>query len=180
VRADLGNLHRLMHRNDEAVQELREANDLIARTATDTNTSRPLALSELAEAELDDGNADAALAAATQALAMARKVLPAKHYLLGVPLFALARVDLARGRADEAEPLLREALAVRTPPHPAEDLRVIEVKVALVRALSALGRKDDQKELRAQIESVLRTSTSPYAADLRARLAAARPLAAMR
>ncbi|TLY51290.1 MAG: tetratricopeptide repeat protein [Gammaproteobacteria bacterium] len=71
----------------------------------------------------------------------------------------------------EAEPLLREALAVRCPPHPADDPRVLEVKVALVNALAAQGKSDEARMLTAEIKRPLKASTSPYAADLLARLA---------
>ena len=56
--------------------------------------------------------------------------------------------------------------------HPANDLRVLEVKVALVNALAAHYKTDAARTLRAEIESLLKPLSSPYAADLRERLAA--------
>ena len=56
--------------------------------------------------------------------------------------------------------------------HPANDLRVLEVKVALVNALAAHYKTDAARTLRAKIESLLKPLSSPYAADLRERLAA--------
>ncbi len=88
-----------------------------------------------------------------------------------MPLFALARADLALQRAQAAESLLREALAVRTPGCPAGDIRALEVEVGLVNALEMQGRIGEARTLRAKIEPQLRASSSPYAADLRRRLA---------
>jgi hypothetical protein len=48
---------------------------------------------------------------------------------------------------------------------------VLEVEVALAGALRALHRDDEADALEATIEPVLAASASPYAADLRARLA---------
>jgi serine/threonine-protein kinase len=155
------------------VEELQAASTALAATATKTNTSRPLVLAELAEAQLDAGDAAAAAKTAAEALALARIAYTAKHYVLGIPLFALARAQLAQGDAAGAEPLLREALALRQPPHPAADPRVLEVKVALVDALTTLKRDAEAQALRAEIEPLLAASSTPYAADLRARLAAA-------
>jgi len=56
---------------------------------------------------------------------------------------------------------------------PAGDPRVLEVKVALVDALEGQGRAAETRALREEIEGPLRASRSPYAADLRARLAEA-------
>jgi hypothetical protein len=85
-------------------------------------------------------------------------------------LFVLARADLALDRACEAEPLLREALAARSPPYPDSDPRV-EVRIALVNALAELGDLDEAHALTTEIDPLLKTSSSPYAADLRTRLA---------
>ena len=126
---------------------------------------------QLAEAQLDAGDAHRAQSTATVALAIARHVLPANNWQLGTALFALTRTELALGHANAAEPLLREALAVRSPPHPANDLRVLEVKVSLVSALSAQSKNDAARTLRSDIEPLLKTLASPYAADLRERLA---------
>jgi hypothetical protein len=48
----------------------------------------------------------------------------------------------------------------------------LEVKVGLVDALEALKKADEARALRAEIEPLLKASTSPYAAELRERLAA--------
>ena len=100
-----------------------------------------------------------------------RTALPSGNYRLGAPLFALARAKLALGRPNEAEPLLREALSVRNPPHPADDVRVLEVKVSLAAALAALGRNAESRVLINEVGPPLMASSSPYATDLRARLA---------
>ncbi|HEY6894047.1 MAG TPA: serine/threonine-protein kinase, partial [Rhodanobacteraceae bacterium] len=86
LRADLGKLMRLQHRVAESLVELKAANDMLAKTASPTDMSRPLAIAELAEAELESGDVDAAGRSAEQALAAARKAYPAQHYMLGVPL----------------------------------------------------------------------------------------------
>jgi len=127
---------------------------------------------ELAEAELDAGHIEEAEAAASEALAAVRKQGSGPNLRLGSPLYALARIKLAQGHAGEAEPLLREALAVRSPPDPASDPRVLEVQVALINALSATGKQDAARRLRATVDPLLAKTASPYAADLRGRLAA--------
>ena len=131
---------------------------------------RPRALADLSQAQLDSGEAAAAYATATQALAYGRKALK-DNYELAIPLFALARTAQALERPTEAEPLLREALALRSPVHPPDDPRILEVKVAMVSTLRAQQKIDESDRLRADIDAVLTASTTPYAAELRERLA---------
>ncbi|MGH8173003.1 MAG: tetratricopeptide repeat protein, partial [Rhodanobacteraceae bacterium] len=168
---DVGNIRRLQHRYADALRELEAADDLFAKNTDESNPWRPQAVAGLSETQLDMGSIDSAVVTAERALSLARKALPKGHYQLGIPLFALARAELAQGRAADAEPLLREALMVRSPPHPADDPRVLEVNVCLVNALRALHREDEARALRSEIEPVLKASASPYAAELRARLA---------
>ncbi|HET6546440.1 MAG TPA: serine/threonine-protein kinase [Rhodanobacteraceae bacterium] len=175
LRGELGDVLRLQHRFKEAREEIAAAASDLAESLTEAGTPKNPVLAglqaQLAEAEFDAGDARGAQATATSALTMARKVLPPRNYRLGAPLFALARADIALGRAADAEPLLREALAVRSPPYPADDPRVLEVKVALAVALRALHRGGEARAIEADIDPMLGASTSPYAADLRARLA---------
>jgi serine/threonine-protein kinase len=171
LRADLGKLRRWQHRLAESLVELNAANEVLAKNARPTDMSRPLAQAELAQAELDAGDVESAGRTADEALAAARKAYPARHYMLGVPLFAVASTRLAAGRAGEAEPLLVEALAVRSPPHPASDPRVLEVEVALVDAWTKLGKSDEARRMRDEVEPRLRALGTPYGADLRQRLA---------
>ncbi|HKE48189.1 MAG TPA: serine/threonine-protein kinase [Rhodanobacteraceae bacterium] len=173
TRAHLGNVLRLRHRAVEGRRELEAALNALQRSGNETNPSFALMDAQLSEAQLDTADAALAEATATAALAAARKALPKANVRLGAPLFALGRAKLARGRAEEAEPLLREALAVRSPPHPPGDPRVVEVEVALAVALAALDRRDEAAALAAQVAPELTASQSPYAADLRARLAGA-------
>lgn len=168
---DLGNLRRLQHRPADALIELAAAADAFDTDAAVKNPWRPQAVAGLSEAQLDAGDADAAAQTGQRAVALAREALPPRYYQLGIPLFAAARAMLAQGRAGDAETLLREALAVRSPLFPADDPRMLEVKVALVVALTSLGRIDEAARLRGEIEAPLRSSPSPYFADLRARLA---------
>jgi len=172
LRADIGKLLRLQHRVAESLVELKAANEVLAEKATPTDMSRPLAVAELAQTELEAGDVDAASRSAGEALAFARKAYPEKHYLLGVPLFAVASARLAANRADEAEPLLVEALAVRSPPHPASDPRVLEIEVALIGAWTRLGKHAEAERMRNDVEPRLRALGTPYGADLRRRLAA--------
>jgi tetratricopeptide (TPR) repeat protein len=167
TKGKLGELLRLAHRYTEALSELRAA---LAALPSTQSPIRAGLLARLSAAELDAKDAIDAQTDAEHALAIARKVLPAGNFGLGMPLLAFARARLALGHADEAEPLLREALAVRSPPYPADDPRVLEVKVALVEALTALQKNDAAQTLRIEIEPSLTTSSTPYAADLRARL----------
>jgi hypothetical protein len=108
--------------------------------------------------------------AARQALAYGRKALQ-NNYDLGSPLFAMARAALALERPAEAEPLLREALALRSTVHPRDDPRILEVKVGLINALRAQHKTDEANSLNAEIEPLLAASSTPYAKDLRLRLA---------
>ena len=170
-RADLGNVLRLEHRHAEAMEELQQASSVIAQQANATNRSRPLILAALSEGQLDSADATRGRETGAQALSYARKALAPGHPQLGIPLYALARCELALERPEAAEPLLREALAARSG-LPAADPRVIEVKVGLVDALEMLGRTDESGALRTEIEPQLRGSSSPYAGDLRRRLAA--------
>lgn len=178
VRADIGKLLRLQHRIAESLTELAAANQALAAGASASDMSRPLALAELASTQLEAGDADSAARSADEALNLARKAYPPKHYMLGVPLYAMARIRNALGRPQEAEPLLREALDVRSPPHPRSDPRVLEVKVELIDVLMKLARSDEARAMRADIESDLRSLDTPYGADLRSRLGAVASLPA--
>ena len=161
-----------MHKRDEALAMLKQANDAFARMAS-PDSGQVVALAGLSETELDGGDVAAARASAESSLALARRTLPAGHFLIATPLFALARANLAERRAADAEPLLREALSLRSRIEPAADPRVLEVEVALVDALAGQGRATAARALRAEIERPLRASKSPYAVELRARLALA-------
>jgi serine/threonine-protein kinase len=170
TRGDLGDLLRMAHRHDEALRELRGA--LSAMPAAQSKIRAGL-LARLSSAELDSKDTVNAQAAAADALAMMRQAVPLGNVGLGTPLLASARAELALGRAKDSELLLHEALLVRSPPYPVDDPRVLEVKVALVETLKALNRNDEAQTLRAEIEPLLKASSTPYAADLRERLRAA-------
>jgi predicted Ser/Thr protein kinase len=171
LQACLGDLLRLQHRNSEALSLLQEVTTL-STPLPDDNTWRPLALARLSEAQLDSGDATLAATTAQSALDYSRKAFMPDHSRNGFALFALARAQLALGRATQAEPLLREALKVRSPPHPATHPRVLEVDVALAQALAAQGKREPARALASQIKPRLQASSSPYAADLLARLGA--------
>jgi serine/threonine-protein kinase len=170
-RGALGNTLRLAHRNRDAVQTLQQAQQDFVSADMASGPQYATVLAQLGEAEVDAGNRNDAVRDAAHAVELAREALPKGNFRLGWPLFSLARAKLALGRAAEAEPLLREALAVRSPPYPAGDPRVLEVEVALAVALHALHQDDGAAAVEAKIEPALAASTTPYAADLRARLA---------
>jgi eukaryotic-like serine/threonine-protein kinase len=170
--ADLANLLRLRHHVDAALALLEPAAAAFDDPARAQSPVKPAVLTALSEAQLDAGQPDAARANAAKALESARASLPAHHFLLGAPLFALARAELALGNAQAAEPLLQEALDVRQPTHAIDDPRMLEVQVARIAAFAALGRNREAATLRADIEPRLRASRSQYAGDLRARLPA--------
>ncbi len=170
ARGELGNQLRLAHRNDEALRELSAANAAFREIGTGAAARQSLVQANLSQAELDNGDSATAETTASDALAIARKALPAANYRLGTPLFALARAKLAMEKADEAEPLLREALAVRGRVHPAQDPRVLEVKVELIHALQALGRPVEAQALTTAIEPLLQPASSAWIAELRTRL----------
>lgn len=170
VRHDIGNILRQQHRYAQAIHQLQAlGKDACLVGLTDTDPWRPKVLANLSQAQLDSGLTSAADSSARQALAYGRKALR-DHYELGLPLFATARVALALEHAGEAEPLLREALALRSTVHPADDPRILEVKVALVNALMAQRKNDEARIVQAEIEPLLKASSSPYAAELRQRL----------
>ncbi|MEO5559214.1 MAG: tetratricopeptide repeat protein, partial [Dokdonella sp.] len=167
-RTNLGNLLRLSHRLPEAAALLRDALAALPETASPTRASL---LAAMAETATDQSEFEMAQRFATDALTLARAVLPAHNVRLGTPLFALARVKAAQASPAEAEALLSEALAVRHPPYPDDDPRVLELQVDRVRALEELGKTDEARILRARIGALLQASSSPYTIDLRARLA---------
>lgn len=175
TRGEIGNLLRLQHRFPEALRELREAvAALTAASKSPGNGANPILATlqaQLAEAELDAGEFAAAQATATRALELARKTLPPGNFRLGPVLFAAARVELAMASAAHAESWLREALALRSSVYPANDPRTLEVKVALVNALTAQSKTTEAQSWVAEITPLLQASKTPYAADLRERLA---------
>lgn len=170
LRHGIGQNLRLEHRYAEAIEQLRAlTRDECMPSESDIDIWRPQVLADLSQAQLDNGDAAAAYATATQALEYGHKALR-DSYLLAIPLFAMARAALALERASEAEPLLRQALALRGAVHPANDPRLVEVKVSLFNALKAQKKDDETRALSDEIEPLLSASTTPYAADLRARL----------
>jgi serine/threonine-protein kinase len=171
AQALLGNVLRLQHRHVEAVASLTEATTFPA-PLQDNNSWRPLALSRLSEAQLDAGDAAAALATAQSALDYSRKAFTPDHFRNGFALYAVARAELALGRAADAELLLREALKVRAATHPPTHPNVLEVEATLAQSLTTQGKSTEARALAVQIEPWLRASSSPYAAELLARLAA--------
>jgi serine/threonine-protein kinase len=171
LQALIGNVLRLQHRFPEALELLKDATTF-ASPLKDNDAWRPITLARLSEAQLDAGDAAAAEATANSALDYSRKAFTPDHYKNGFALFALARAELALGRAADAEPLLREALKVRSPPHPATHPNVLEVEVTLAQALAAQHKAVEARALKSTLEPSLQASSSPYAADLRARLPA--------
>jgi serine/threonine-protein kinase len=172
IKGSLGDVLRLRGRNDEALSLLREATDY-PPTTSPTAMWRPILVAQRSEAELDAGDAAAALASAQQALDFTARTFPADDFRNGFALYALARAQLAAARAADAEPLLRKALKLRQPPFPATHPRVLEIQVALVQALDAQGKHDEARALRGEIAPQL-TAALPYNQTLRARLDAAR------
>ncbi|HEY6985883.1 MAG TPA: protein kinase [Rhodanobacteraceae bacterium] len=170
-RGMLGDILRHQHREAEALEELRAANAAMQSANGTTNPWLALLGAELAEAELDAGNAKDAHRIAADVLAGARKSLPQGNIRLGPPLFALARADLAIGDAHEAETLAREAIAIRITLLPVYDPRLLEAEVTLAGALAAQDRVAEAKALLRQIEPALARLSTPYAADLRGRVA---------
>ena len=169
VRADIGAVLRRAHKPTEALAELTQASDVFDRSDA-PDRGRIIATAALSETQLDAGDTNAALASAQASLARARKILPPGHFMLGLPLFALARVELAQHQDADAEKVLREAIAVRSTLQPPNDPRMLELNVALVSALEAQHRRSEAVSLRRDVETALRASHSPYAADLRGRL----------
>ncbi|HSC11597.1 MAG TPA: serine/threonine-protein kinase [Rhodanobacteraceae bacterium] len=172
LRRDIGAVLAQQHHFAEAIEQLQALTaDACMVGLSDSDAWRPQALADLSQAQLDNGDTAAAYATAQQALTAGRKALANSH-LLAVPLFAHARVSLALEHAAEAEVLLREALALRSPVHPADDPRILEIRVELVNALRAQKKNAEASVQIAEIEPLLEPSRSPYAAELRARLAA--------
>jgi serine/threonine-protein kinase len=172
LRRDIGTVLAQQQYYPEAIAQLQAlTTDACMVGLSEKDAWRPQALADLSQAQLDHGDPAAAQVTAQAALDYGHKALK-DSYLLAVPLFSMARVMLALQRPAEAEPMLREALSLRSPVHPADDPRILEVKVALINALRAMNRQDDANVLSAEIEPVLRASSTPYSAELRTRLAA--------
>ena len=171
-RGNLGTALRLDHQAADAAREISKANAAIQASGEKPTPIRAVLLAQLAEAQVDAGDVASARLTAADSLRTMRSLVPSGNPRLAVSLFALGRADLAGARAIEAEPLLREALLLRSPLYTASDPRVLEVKVALANALAALGKDDEAHALIEEIEPLLRTSSSPYATDLLARLPA--------
>lgn len=169
LQASLGDLLRLQRRYPEALKMLTNANQFPPSVPAH-NTWRPLALARLSEAQLDAGDATTAAATAQSALDYSQQAYPADHLKNGFARYALARADLALGKPAVAEALLRDTLKLRSPPQPATHPRVLEARVSLVQALEAQGKIDEARALRGELDPQL-ASPSPYAAQLRARLA---------
>jgi tetratricopeptide (TPR) repeat protein len=169
LRRDVGSVLAQQHRYAESIMQLQAlTTDACMVGLTGLDAWRPQALADLSQAQLDSGDTAAARATAQTALDYGRKALK-DNYLLAVPLFSMARALLADNRPAEAEPLLREALVLRSPVHPASDPRILEIKVGLFNALRSLNRNDDADVLKAEIEPLLRNSSTPYSVELRAR-----------
>ena len=66
---------------------------------------------------------------------------------------------------------LAEALALRSTLLPPDDPRMLEVNVVLVAALRAQGKSDEAAAIEHDIAPRLAASSTPYANDLRERLA---------
>jgi serine/threonine-protein kinase len=167
ARAGLGNLQRLQHRHAEARDSLRAAT---AALPTKDNPVRAAVLAQLAEAELDAGDAATAEARAKEALDISRKVLPPGNYRIASALYSLARSRVALGLAGDALPMLEEAQAMRAKVFEEPDLRRLELRVAKVEALAALQRPAEAELERASLEPLLRADATPYATDLLNRL----------
>ncbi len=164
---ELGDLLRREHRLPEARREIDAA---LAALPASAGLGRARLLALRSAAEIDDGDAAAADASATKALATLRTILPPGHFLLRGALFAAGRAKLARGAPAAAEALLREARATCLADWPADDPRALEVDVALANALAAVGRRDDARALRARVKPTLRAARTPQATDLLAQL----------
>jgi serine/threonine-protein kinase len=167
ARAGLGNLQRLQHRYAQARDSLRAAS---AALPAKDNPVRAAVLAQLAEAELDAGDAATADARAKEALDISRKVLPPGNYRLASALYSLARSRIALGQAADALPLLEEARALRANVFEEADLRRLELRVAKIEALAALQRTVEAEHERALLKPLLRADASPYATDLLARV----------
>jgi len=172
MHADIGNALRMQHRYSDAMTELRAADTVFANAANVNNPLRWFALAALCEGLVDTGDLEGATAAGEQAVSQARVALGKDHFQLGTPLYALARARLANHDASAAEALLREAAAVRSPLYPPDDVRMLEVNVALTGALAAQGKTGEAETIETELHPLLKASTSPYAADLHARLPA--------
>jgi serine/threonine-protein kinase len=132
TRAAYADFLRRRGRIDEALHEAREAAAQVA--SGDDDPIRAQVLASLALAQLATGDTAHAQTVAANAMAIARRVLPAKNWQLAPMLYALAQADLAVGKPDESRSLIAEAIAVASPPHPPDDPRIGEYRAVLARA----------------------------------------------
>ncbi|HET9818006.1 MAG TPA: serine/threonine-protein kinase [Rhodanobacteraceae bacterium] len=159
-------------RHDEALARARAAVASLPHNPGGESPHSALVQARLANALLAHGEADAALVQASEALAIADRVLPPDNWQRAPLWLARGRVELAMAQPAAAEAALRRALALCGPLHPGHDPRVLEVKVALIRALAMQGKVADAASLRAEVEPALSASSSSYLAALRERLPA--------
>ena len=120
----------IKHRRSD--RELKQANERIRPRAISRSRPGPRAAG-LAEAELDAGETEAAAVASAESSLTRAQVLPAEHYSVATPLFALARAELAANRTPMPKRFARRSPCGR--PCCRRDPRILEIKVALVVAL---------------------------------------------
>jgi serine/threonine-protein kinase len=171
TRGALGNVLRLDHRAEEALVELRAANTAMGAKSGANNPWLILLGTELVEGEIDAGHAADAARVAKDVLATARRTLPEHNMRLALPLYAASRAELANGDANAAESHAREARALRSEILPPDDPRRLEVDVVLAGALQAQGKGDEAAAIERALTPRLAALATPYAADLRRRLA---------
>lgn len=172
ARTEYATVLRYQHRYADALSEASEASAALKPTSGAPNPWLALIAAQLSETQLDAGDPQRAATTARDALAAARAAIPAGNARLAAPLASLARAELAVGHAPAAIALYREAIAARESVHgdPA-DPRLLESQVGLIIGLRANGDAIEADRLAVVVEPMLQASTSPFAADLRARLA---------
>jgi hypothetical protein len=155
----------------------RQALDMAHKLGGDENPQAAVALIDLAEAKVFQGDAPGAEPPLRQALAIRKKELPSGHPNVIAAEVRLCEVLTAEGKAAEAEPLLREALAsARSAPFPLLPWQVAETQSALGICLVARGHKAEGEQLLKASQVDLQKDPRP--AFRRASRPSARPLTA--
>ncbi len=139
LRSTIGATFRDLARYDEAVRMAEPALALARATYRGDHEVLAQAIEDLAQAQNDKGDLDAAEPLYREALAMYQRLYPGDHEQVATALSNLASVHEDRGDAKGGEPIAREALDMRRRLFPGDHEDVVESLNNLASLLAAPG-----------------------------------------